>query len=296
MTVPDGPVERSVGASWPAPAKINLFLHVTGRRSDGYHDLQTIFRFVDLADELDFTVRRDGRLRRLEGADGVAETDDLVWRAARLLQDETGCGLGADIRVRKRIPMGAGLGGGSSDAATTLVALNMLWGCGLGRSALQRLGGRLGADVPVFVHGRAAWAEGRGEVFRPVHLPPAWYLLVCPPCRIATADVFGDPELTRDCRSMTMGGFLSGQAVNVCEAVVRRRHPVVGEVLDWLGRYGRARMSGTGASCFVEMPDEGSAKAALEALPVAWAGWVVEGLDRSPLMDRASAAGSAPES
>ncbi len=271
---------------WPAPAKINLFLHITGRRADGYHALQTIFRFIDLCDEVHVAPRTDGRIRRLAGPPGVAETADLAWRAARLLQQETGCRLGADLRIVKRIPMGAGLGGGSSDAATTLVALNALWSCGLDRDELQGLGARLGADVPVFVHGRAAWAEGVGEVLSPVTLAPAWYLLVCPPCEVATAAIFADPELTRDCPSITMGGFLSGQASNVCEAVVRRRYPVVGEVLDWLGRFGRARMSGTGARCFVEMPDRVSVQSALEALPSGWRGYCVAGLDRSPLEDR----------
>jgi len=269
--------------AWPAPAKINLFLHITGRRADGYHELQTLFRFIDLCDTVHVSVRDDGRIRRLAGAGGVDEASDLAWRAARLLQEATACRLGADLRIVKRIPMGAGLGGGSSDAATTLVALNTLWSCGLGRDELQRLGARLGADVPVFVHGRAAWAEGIGEVLTPVDLAPACYLLVCPPCGVSTASIFNDPELTRDRPSITMGGFLSGQAVNDCEAVVRRRYPVVGEVLDWLGRFGVARMSGTGASCFVEMPDRASADAALGSLPRRWQGWVVSGIDRSPL-------------
>lgn len=281
MTFPQG------ADVWPAPAKINLFLHITGRRADGYHLLQTAFQFVDLCDAIRVAPRGDSLIRRLGEVPGVAPEDDLVVRAARALQAHAGIGYGADITVDKRIPMGAGLGGGSSDAATVLWALNCVWDLGLDADVLAALGLRLGADVPVFVHGHAAWAEGVGEVLTPIDPPAPWYLMVVPPVEVSTAAVFRDPALTRSCEALTIGGFLSGDhALNVCEAVVRRRFPEVGEVLDWLGVRVEARMSGTGSSVFAAFDTREAAEGVRTQLPAGWRGFVCRGLNRSPLLER----------
>lgn len=276
--------------AWPAPAKLNLFLHITGRRPDGYHSLQTVFQLLDRCDELLIEATGDGAIRRPEGLAGLAADDDLVVKAARLLQAESGCRLGAEIRVRKRIPAGGGLGGGSSDAATVLVALNRLWGLGWSRGQLATLGLGLGADVPVFVHGRSAWAEGVGERLRPVALPEAWYLVVCPDCAVSTAAVFSDPELTRNTPETTINGFLSAGGRNDCEAVVRRRYPAVAEVLDWLAARpgtGRPRLTGTGGCAFLEFGSAAAAREGLSGLPERWTGFVARGLAESPLLARA---------
>lgn len=271
---------------WPAPAKINLFLHITGQRSDGYHLLQTVFQFLDIGDRLIFYLRDDTRIRQLDALPGVDPGQDLVLRAARLLQEQTGVARGVDIRLDKRLPLGGGLGGGSSDAATTLVALNSLWETGLATNQLQQLGLRLGADVPVFIHGKAAWAEGVGESLTDVYPETPWYVVVTPDCHVSTAEIFTAPELKRDCQPITIGGFLSGQCGNVCEAVVRRRYPAVAAVLDWLSEFGSARMSGTGASVFVAVADQQRAREVLQDLPDGWRGFVAQGLNRSPLLDR----------
>lgn len=271
---------------WPAPAKINLFLHITGRRSDGYHLLQTVFQFLDIGDRLSFRLREDDAVQRLEPLPGVAVEQDLVIRAARLLQEQAGVTRGVDIRLDKRLPLGGGLGGGSSDAATTLVALNRLWRTGLTAAQLQQLGLRLGADVPVFIHGKAAWAEGVGEILTDVDLEKPWYVVVTPDCHVSTAEIFTAPELKRDCQPITISGFLSGQGGNVCEAVVRRRRPAVAAALDWLSEFGPARMSGTGASVYLAVADRQRAEDILRHLPGAWRGFVAQGLNRSPLLDR----------
>ena len=271
---------------WPAPAKLNLFLHVVGRRPDGYHLLQTAFQFIDLEDELRVFERPPGTVERLGEVPGVPPEQDLVVRAARLLARHCPGAGGVAIEVRKRIPMQGGLGGGSSDAATVLVALNELWGCGFGPERLAELGLGLGADVPVFVHGRAAWAEGVGEQLVPLDLPEPVYLLVRPDAEVSTAAVFAAPELTRDTPVITIPGFLMTGGRNDCEAVVRRRFPAVAEALDWTGRHGPARLTGTGSCVFAAMPDEASARAALAQLPGRWSGFVVRGRNRSPLDDR----------
>lgn len=276
---------------WPAPAKLNLLLHVVGRRGDGYHLLQTVFQFLDHCDWLDFTVTEDGRVRRVTDVSGVAAEDDLTVRAARRLQQLSGCPLGVDIAVDKRLPMAAGLGGGSSDAATTLVALNHLWDLGLSVERLAQIGLGLGADVPVFVYGRAAWAEGVGEHITPVELPEPWYVVVTPDCPIATKHVFADPELTRNCPPITISDFLSGRGTNVCEAVVRKRYPKVAEALDALAAFAPARLSGTGSSVFAAFEREHQARAALARLAPRWRGCVARGLNRSPLLDAVRAAG-----
>jgi len=278
---------------WPAPAKLNLFLHIVGRRPDGYHELQTLFQFVDLCDEIHIDVRDDGEIRRIAGAPGVLPEDDLCVRAASALREATGCALGADIRVVKRIPMGAGLGGGSSDAATCLVALNRLWGAGLTVDELAALGLALGADVPVFVRGRAAWAEGVGErltpLYPPLSPPESNYLIIKPNVSINTRDVFIDAELTRNTPPITIHGFLASGGRNDCLEVVRRRYPEVARAIDWLSPFGAARLTGTGACVFVAC-EEARARGAAGEMPPEWQGFSARGLNDSPLLERLAVA------
>ncbi|MDQ3773047.1 MAG: 4-(cytidine 5'-diphospho)-2-C-methyl-D-erythritol kinase [Pseudomonadota bacterium] len=271
---------------WPAPAKVNLFLHILGRRPDGYHELQTVFQFAGLCDTLFFELRKDGEVRRTTDLPGVAPEADLVVRAARLLQSQTGTRIGADIGVTKRIPTGAGLGGSSSDAATTLMALDHLWGAGLSSPELQSIGRRLGADVPIFLHGQATWAEGIGERFTPISLDEPWYLLIRPDLEVSTAAVFNDPDLTRNTSPITIARFLAGEGRNDCEPVVRARYPEIGAALDWLGERAHARLTGTGSCVFGAFPSEAEARAVLTELPRRWGGFVAEGRNRSPLLDR----------
>ncbi len=272
---------------WPAPAKLNLFLHITGRRNDGYHHLQTVFRLLDFADDIHLRVRSDGQIRRHgSGLPGVAEADDLAVRAARLLQAHAGSPLGADIAIEKRIPAGGGFGGGSSDAATVLVALNWLWQTGLDEDALARLGLALGADVPVFVRGRNAWAEGVGERLTPMALPPAFYLLVFPGVHVPTAKLFSAEDLTRDSKSITMQHFLSGKPVgNAFEPVLRRQEPAVDAALSSLSAFGTARLTGSGSGCFVEFAKREAAEAAQARLPAQFEARVAEGRAQSPLLE-----------
>ncbi|MDP9066166.1 MAG: 4-(cytidine 5'-diphospho)-2-C-methyl-D-erythritol kinase [Pseudomonadota bacterium] len=276
--------------SWPAPAKLNLFLHILGRRADGYHELQTCFQFVDLCDEVYIHVRRDGDIRRLRGAAGVSAETDLVIRAANALQHAAGCSLGADIDVVKHVPMGAGLGGGSSDAATCLVALNELWRLGLSVEELAALGLRLGADVPVFVHGRAAWAEGVGDRLAPLVPPLAPplcnYLIVKPNVSVSTAEIFQDPELTRNTPPITIHGFLRSGGHNDCTDVVRRRYPEVGRAFDELSLYGTARLTGTGACVFLSVASAAHGREIMTRLPPGLEAFVVRGLNDSPLLER----------
>ena len=268
---------------FPAPAKLNLFLHVTGRRPDGYHLLQSVFRFIDYGDTVWLGVRQDGQIHRLQDIPGVSAEQDLTVRAAKLLQMERGCPLGADIRLEKRLPMGGGLGGGSSDAATVLLALNHLWGLGLPRQGLQELALQLGADVPVFVFGQAAFAEGVGEKLAPISLPPAWYVVLTPPVAVATAGVFAAPELTRNTAPIKIADFISGAGRNDLQPVVVRKYPEVARHLDWLGRFGDARMTGSGACVFLAVENEAGARAILQELPRDMQGFVARGLDRHPL-------------
>ncbi|MDA1107104.1 MAG: 4-(cytidine 5'-diphospho)-2-C-methyl-D-erythritol kinase [Proteobacteria bacterium] len=278
--------------AWPAPAKLNLFLHITGRRADGYHNLQTVFQFLDYGDELRFTSRADGVIRAVHALPGVSEEQDLTVRAARLLQRATGTAQGADIRLEKHIPLGAGLGGGSSDAATTLVALNRLWRTNLSPDALARLGLQLGADVPVFVHGAAAWAEGVGDELTPVTLPEPWYVVITPPCRISTAAIFSAPDLTRTSPPLTMRDFRAEQLSayrNDCEAAVCRRYPEVADALARLAAFAPARMTGTGSSVFAAFAHEPQARQTLERLALdrlpGWQGFVAQGRNLSPLCE-----------
>jgi 4-diphosphocytidyl-2-C-methyl-D-erythritol kinase len=277
----------------PAPAKLNLFLHVVGRRPDGYHMLQTLFRFIDLHDTLHFTLRDDGVVHRTNSVEGVAEEQDLCVRAARLLQAETGCTLGVDIAVEKRIPMGGGLGGGSSDAATTLVALNRLWSLGLTRARLMQLGLRLGADVPVFVFGENAFAEGVGEELQAYPLPEAWYVVLFPPVHVPTAQIFTHPELTRDSVSITMRALSERrvQLRNDLQPVACGLYPEVARYLACLDGFGKAMMTGSGACVFAEFASRSQADAVLRQLPPdirgpeGKRGIVARGLMQHPLRD-----------
>lgn len=273
-----------------APAKLNLFLHVVGRRADGYHLLQTLFRFIDLSDILHFTLRQDGRVRRLSVMELVPEEQDLCVRAARLLQQESGTRLGADIRVEKHIPMGGGLGGGSSDAATTLLALNKMWNLGLTRERLMQLGLKLGADVPVFVFGENAFAEGVGERLQAFPLPEAWYLVLFPPVHVPTARIFTHPELTRDTNSITIRALPIGQRLadvawlhNDLQAVACKLYPEVAKYLDMLGKFAPAMMTGSGACVFAEFASEDAAQQVLRQLPDGVQGVVAQGLQQHPL-------------
>ncbi len=276
--------DQSFAHFWPAPAKLNLFLHITGRREDGYHLLQTVFQFLDFGDRLRFQLRNDGRVQRLNALPGVTPDQDLVVRAARLLQQTCGKAQGVDIEVDKRLPMGGGLGGGSSDAATTLVALNQLWQCGLDEAALAELGLSLGADVPVFIHGQAAWAEGVGEQLTPVDLPEPWFVVLCPPITVSTAEVFSAPQLRRDCPPITIRDFLAGgDDHNVCEPLVRARYPEVDAALRDLEAFAPARMTGTGACVFAAFNEQTAARRAHEVLARKWPGFVARGMNTSPL-------------
>jgi 4-diphosphocytidyl-2-C-methyl-D-erythritol kinase len=270
---------------WPAPAKINLFLHIVGRRTDGYHLLQTVFQFVDLCDGLRFAPRADGLIRLLTPLPGVPAEQDLCVRAARALQAHTGCRAGVDIELTKRIPMGGGLGGGSSDAATTLLVLNHLWGLALARAQLAAIGLALGADVPVFIGGQAAWAEGVGERLTPIALDEPWYVLVDAGVSVATASVFGHPKLTRNTPRITISSFRAGAAGNDCLAVVRALYPELDAAYRWLAGFGRAQLSGTGGCMFLRFDERSAAQALLARLPAPWRGWVVRGHNRHPLAD-----------
>ena len=289
---------------WPAPAKLNLFLRITGRRADGYHTLQTVFRLLDWGDVVHLRSRRDGVIARVgAGAEGVSEVDDLMVRAAKILQEKSNGHQGADIGIEKKIPMGGGFGGGSSDAATVLVVLDRLWNLNLGIDRLAALGLQLGADVPVFVHGHNAWAEGIGDVLTAIDLTPAWYVVASPDVHSATAALFQAPDLTRNAAPAKIAGFLSGSSPlgavlgNAFEPVLRRREPAVEAMFAMLARIGTPRLTGSGSGCFVEFADRGSAEAALASLPPGTDAWLARGADRSPLLDAVEAfnnAGASP--
>ena len=270
---------------WPAPAKLNLMLRISGRRDDGYHLLQSVFRFIDYADEIAFRLRPDGVICRRAGNAEVPEEQDLMVRAARLLQKAAGISHGVDISLRKKIPIGGGLGGGSSNAATVLTALNRLWGIGLSRLELSRLGLQLGADLPVFIEGVNAWAEGVGELLTPIRLPAAWYLVLSPGCHVSTADVFNDPELTRNAPQTTIRDFLAGSRKNDCLPVVSERYPEVAEALQWLDGFAEARLTGTGGCVFAEFRSEQDARRVCSQAAERFRPFVARGLDRSPLRE-----------
>jgi 4-diphosphocytidyl-2-C-methyl-D-erythritol kinase len=277
---------------WPAPAKLNLFLHVVGRRCDGYHLLQTVFQFLDYGDELSFERRADGKLRLCHPLPGVPLENDLVWRTARLLQATFGPRLGADLELRKRLPMGGGLGGGSSDAATTLHGLNKLWDLGLATSKLAKIGLQLGADVPVFVHGLAAWAEGVGEQLTPLELAEPWFVVLNPEVAISTGEIFAASDLTRNTPLTTMSAFRDGGCHNDCEPVVFRRYPAVAEAARWLSQFGVVRLTGTGGCLFCTQPDEQSARRVAERIRQGgYRGFAARGCNRSGLLERLSHGG-----
>ncbi|MEJ2308563.1 MAG: 4-(cytidine 5'-diphospho)-2-C-methyl-D-erythritol kinase [Gammaproteobacteria bacterium] len=273
-------------APWPAPAKLNLMLHITGRRGDGYHLLQTVFQFLDYGDMLRFEIMRDGRILLENPVEGVADADNLLIRAAALLQRHSGCGLGVRIAIDKRLPMGGGLGGGSSDAATVLVALNHLWNTGLDEDELAALGLELGADVPVFVRGHACWAEGVGEKITPVTLPESCFLVVVPPVQISTAALFRDDDLTRDCPPIKIAAFVAGGGRNVFTPVVRKRYPQVAEMMDFLAGFGDVRLTGTGACLFLAFDACDQALGVQRQLPDNWRSFTAQGVNESPLRKR----------
>jgi len=267
----------------PAPAKINWFLHVLGRRADGYHEIQTLFQFVDLHDDLHFFARKDGRINLNPELFGVADSDNLIVRAARALQAKTGCAMGADITLHKKIPMGAGLGGGSSNAATTLLALNRLWHTGLSLDELSAIGLTIGADVPVFLHGSAAWAEGIGERLTPIILPQPWLVLVIPNCHVPTAELYHDSRLTRDSNALTIQHYQIGQGQNDFASIVRQDYPAVDQALCWLSQHGDARMSGSGGVCFAAFDSSAEASKIASLVPRPLQAVVVKGMNHSPL-------------
>ncbi len=270
---------------WPAPAKLNLMLRVIGRRSDGYHLLQTVFQFLSQADLIRFQHRPDTKIR-CNALSGVRNNDNLAILAARLLQQHCGSDCGVDIQIKKKLPMGGGLGGGSSNAATTLVVLNKLWNLNLEEAALAKLGLQLGADVPVFILGKAAWAEGVGEKLRFFEPPESWYLVLSPACHVSTAEIFCDSQLTRDAKAITIRDFSAGHRENTCQTLVASRHPEVGRALSWLNQFAEGRLTGTGACVFAAFPSQQQAETVLKEIPAGMKGFVSPGLNRSPLHTR----------
>lgn len=274
---------------WPSPAKLNLFLYITGQRADGYHTLQTLFQFLDYGDTIDITPRSDGEIHLLTPVEGVAHEDNLIVRAARLLMKAASesnrlpKGSGADISIDKRLPMGGGLGGGSSNAATVLVALNHLWQCGLSVDELAALGLTLGADVPVFVRGHAAFAEGVGEILTPVEPEEKWYLVAHPGVSIPTPVIFNDPDLPRNTPKRSIKTLLKCEFGNDCEVIARKRFREVDDVLSWLLEYAPSRLTGTGACVFAEFDTESRARQVLEQAPEWLKGFVAKGVNLSPL-------------
>jgi 4-diphosphocytidyl-2-C-methyl-D-erythritol kinase len=272
--------------AWPAPAKLNLMLRITGQRSDGYHLLQTVFQFIELCDWITFHSVNDGRISLLKPIPSVPEADDLTVRAASLLQAETGCEQGVCIEVKKNLPMGGGLGGGSSDAATTLVVLNELWGLHLSIEKLMELGLTLGADVPVFVYGHAAWAEGVGEKLQKIDIPEQWFVVIKPDCHVDTREIFLSKDLTRDSKSIRIADFIAGQHQNDCLGVVRERYQSVKDALVGLSEFSEARLTGTGACVFAQFDSEKAAASAYQSLQGKWRAYLVKGVNESPLFSK----------
>lgn len=273
--------------SLPAPAKINLFLHITGRRSDGYHQLQTLFQLLDYGDQLDFKRRNDAILTLSPAHPAIAEKDNLVYRAAKSLQQQAlrqnpEHHYGADIHLTKRLPLGGGLGGGSSDAATTLIGLNQLWQLGFSREQLSIIGLKLGADVPVFIHGRTAWAEGIGEILSPVDMPECWYLVLAPNIEVSTPRIFSNQQLTRDARAITIRAFLEQGGRNACQPIAEKLYPEVKTARQWLEQYANVRMTGTGACIFASFGNEAQARKVLVDVPQRWQAFVARGVNHSP--------------
>ncbi|MCU7813660.1 MAG: 4-(cytidine 5'-diphospho)-2-C-methyl-D-erythritol kinase [Candidatus Thiodiazotropha sp. (ex Lucinoma kastoroae)] len=282
MSVSTPPI-RSI--AYPAPAKLNLMLRILGRRSDGYHELQTVFQFLDIHDRLRFKRRVDNKIILQDDIPGLPKKDNLCYRAARQLQMTSGSSQGVEIKLEKHLPMGGGLGGGSSDAATTLIALNRLWALSLNQAALKKIALTLGADVPIFIHGHAAWAEGIGEHLTNIELPQSWYLVLQPACHVSTAEIFNQADLTRHSPRIKIRAFLQGNYQNDCLPVVRRRHPEVAEAMDWLNQYADARLTGTGGCVFAAFADQQQAREHLHDLPAGLNGFIARGVNRSPLLE-----------
>jgi 4-diphosphocytidyl-2-C-methyl-D-erythritol kinase len=270
----------------PSPAKLNLFLHITGRRPDGYHELQTLFQLLDYGDDLTLDTRDDGSITIEPALPGVRLEDNLIYKAARSLQEATGCVLGANIHLNKRLPMGGGIGGGSSNAATTLLGLNYLWRTALSIEDLAQIGRALGADVPVFVHGHTAWAEGVGDELTPLEMPQQWFVVLVPDCSVATAEIFCHKDLTRDNRAIKVAAFLEEGGKNDCQPVVEQLYPQVKDAVDWLSRYGPARLTGTGACVYCPFDTEQSAQKVLAERPKQLNGFVAVGANESLLHRR----------
>jgi len=270
-----------------SPAKLNLFLHITGRRADGYHNLQTVFQLLDWGDAMRFSANSSGRISVSIRDLGIPEDDNLITRAARLLQAKAGRSTatpGVDIVVDKQIPTGGGLGGGSSNAATTLLVLNHLWATKLAQEELLAIGGELGADVPVFVAGHSAWAEGIGEILTPIDLPENWFLIITPGCHVSTAKIFSCEQLTRNTSPIKMAAFFEGNSQNDCQVVVRNLYPEVDNALKWLDNFGEARLTGTGACVYASFGTRTEAIAVQRQLPKKWNGFVARGLNESPVL------------
>ena len=275
----------------PAPAKLNLILRILGRREDGYHELQTLFQLLDYGDTLRFALRSDGEITVDAGALEIPLQDNLIYRAARLLQQHAGCTNGAHIELDKTLPQGGGIGGGSSDAATTLLGLNHLWQCGLPLDTLAQLGGQLGADVPVFVRGQTAWAEGIGEKLTPVETEPRHYLVLSPGCSVSTAAVFSNPGLTRDSTAITLAHLREGRldrnwlerhSSNDCQTLVERLYPEIGAAREWLQQFAKAQLTGTGGCIFAAFDSAQAAINVLAKMPERWSGFVAAGIQESP--------------
>ena len=280
-------MEDTINPVWrlPAPAKLNLFLHITGVREDGYHNLQTIFQLLDYSDEVSLSLREDGAICRTHGLSDVPEGQDLIVKAAKALQAYTGTTLGANVGVEKRLPVGGGIGGGSSDAATTLLGLNALWRCGLEVSELLPIAAKLGADVPVFVNGYSAWAEGIGEQLTPMELAECWYLVVHPNVFISTAKLFSSKVLTRNQSVLRMRDFSDADSTNVFEVLAREEYLEVDRLIVWLGKYSPARMTGTGSCVFASFKSFEEASKVLEEVPKKWSAFIAKAVNKSPILD-----------
>lgn len=267
-----------------SPAKLNLFLHITGRRADGYHTLQTVFQLLNYGDDMSFSLRDDGQLKLTSNLIGVADADNLILKAAKALQSYAQCSaLGANIILNKRLPMGGGLGGGSSNAATTLIALNKLWQCDLSLDTLSDIGGKLGADVTVFIHGKSSWAEGIGEILQPIDLPQRWFLVLCPQCHVSTKAVFCHKDLTSSTPAITVAAFLQTGGQNDCQSLVRMLYPEVDKALIWLENLtSTARMTGTGGCIFATFDSAQKAQSVLAKAPDNLPGFVAQGMSESP--------------
>lgn len=272
--------------SLPAPAKINLFLHITGRRADGYHQLQTLFQLLDYGDQIDFQRRDDNKITLSPAHPTIVEEDNLVFRAAKALQQfaltQSKQHYGADIHLHKCLPLGGGLGGGSSDAATTLIGLNQLWGLGISREQLATIGLKLGADVPIFIHGRTAWAEGIGEILTPIDMAECWYLVLAPNAEVSTPRIFSHQQLTRDARAITIRAFLEQGGRNDCQPIAEKLYPEVKTARQWLEQYANVRMTGTGACIFASFGNEAQARKVLADVPQRWQAFVARGVNHSP--------------